>query len=436
MPSGAPPSPTAPLLTLPGGLTVAFERRAGPGFAFDLRLPVGSAHDPRGLEGAGGLLEEWLFKGATTRAGRTLDARGLQDAFDDLGVRRGGGVGAEATRLSVSGLTADLPAALHLIGDVLIRPVLPECELDVLTDLARQDLEGLQDSPTDLLAIEARRVAFPPPPGSPFAGFTHPASGTPDSLRHLTAAPLRAHLGRYGQIGAVLGIVADLDPADLLAHVTAALGDLRPGQNEPVPAAFQPGTQAHVTEEDAEQTHLSLTAPGVAPTHPDWLPWQIALTALSGGSASRLFHAVREERGLAYAVSASPVLLAGQGFLSVYAASTPSRAPETLDVLHAELARLPLGLTAAEFQRARTGLTTSLVFSGESLRGRAGSLTRDVALFGRVRPLAELRAALDALTLADINAFLAGYDPAAQLSTVTLGPDAARPARTVEAACA
>ncbi|MFD1731617.1 M16 family metallopeptidase [Deinococcus malanensis] len=125
----------------------------------------------------------------------------------------------------------------------------------------------------------------------------------------------------------MLGLVADLEPSEAFELVQRALAELRSGQVAQVPAVFRAGGRAHHTDADAEQTHLSITAPGVAPTHPDWLAWQVALTALSGGSASRLFTAVREERGLAYAVSASPVLLGGQGFLSAYAGSTPERAP-------------------------------------------------------------------------------------------------------------
>ncbi|CAM3573194.1 M16 family metallopeptidase [Deinococcus frigens] len=410
--------PASELWTLSGGLRLAFERRAGPGFAFDLRLPVGSAHDPVGQEGSSGVLEEWLFKGV---AGR--DARALQDAFDDLGVRRGGGVGPEATRMGVSGLRDDLGASLTLVADVLLRPDLPEAELPVLTDLARQDLDGLQDSPPDLLALEARRVTFPRPADSPLAGFAHPPSGTLKGLEGLTADTLRAHLDAYGQAGAVLGLVADLEQEAALSLVSDALAGLRPGRQPQATADFQAGRRVHVTDADAEQTHLSLTAPGIAPGDSRWLAWQVALTALSGGSASRLFHAVREERGLAYAVSASPVLLGGQGFLTAYAGSTPARAPETLEVMLAELARLPQGLSADEFRRARSGLRASVVFSAESMRARAGALTRDVAVFGQVRPLAELRASLDALTLESVNSFLAAYDPVSEITIVTLGPE-------------
>lgn len=412
-----PPRPEPQLWTLPGGLRVAFERRRTPGFALDLRVPVGSAHDPLGQAGSAGVLEEWLFKGA---AGR--DARALQDAFDDLGVRRGGGVGPEATRLGVSGLREDLPAALALLADVLMRPALPEGDLDVLLDLARQDLEGLEDSPSDRLAVQARQVAFPRPAGSPFEGYAHPASGTPEGLQAIRAAGLRAHLERYGQAGSVLGLVTDLEAEVVLTLVTQALGGWRAGVDEPVAASFQPGGRAHLLDPEAEQTHLSLTMPGVAPSDPAWLAWQVAITALSGGSASRLFHAVREERGLAYAVSASPVVLGGRGFLTAYAGSTPGRAAETMEVMRAELSRLPRGLSSTEFVRARAGLLSSVVFGAESLRSRVGALTRDVALFGRVRPLPELKASLQALGLEDVNDFLAGYDPLAGLTSVSLGP--------------
>lgn len=409
--------PQATVWTLAGGLRVAFERRSGPGFAFDLRVPVGSAHDPQGQEGSSAVLEEWLFKGA---AGR--DARALQDAFDDLGVRRGGGVGPEATRLSVGGLLEDLPGALELVADVLLRPELPEAELPVLLDLARQDLDALQDSPSDLLAAQARRLTFPRAPTDAAAGFAHPTSGTVGGLQAISAEGLRLHLQNYGRAGSVLGLVADLPEEEVLPLVERVFVGWRKGQHLQLEPHFQANVRANLPDRDAEQTHLSLTAPGIAPRDPRWLTWQLALTALSGGSSSRLFTAVREERGLAYAVSASPIVLGTQGFLSVYAGSTPQRAPETLEVVMAEIKRLSAGLSAAEFKRAHAGLSASVVFGGESLRGRAHALTRDLALFGQVRSVASLRADLDALTLNDVNAFLADYHPMSAVSIVSLGP--------------
>ncbi|MDO4263123.1 MAG: pitrilysin family protein, partial [Deinococcus sp.] len=380
-------------------------------------------HDPLGLEGTAGVLEEWLFKGAGGR-----DARALADAFDARGLRRGGGVGAEATRLSLSGLGTDLGAALHLLADVVCRPELPASEVPVLADLARQDLEGLQDTPEERLALHTRAAVFggprPAQRGSAMlAGYGHPVSGTHAGLSALSAESLQTAHARWGAQGSLLAVVADLSAAEIREQVEEVFGDWGPGAApEMVEPHFHAGVRSHLSHPASEQTHLSLSWPAVGADHPDYLPSQLALTAFSGGSASRLFHAVREERGLAYAAQASALLLGSQGFWQLGAASTPARAQDTLDVLLAETERLRLGLTPHEFERARRGLLTGLAFSEEGLRARAGAMLRDLVLLGRLREPGELRAQLRALTLEEVNAHLAALpDPLPGAALVTLG---------------
>ncbi|ULH15141.1 insulinase family protein [Deinococcus sp. KNUC1210] len=408
-------SPTH-LVTLPNGLTLAAEQRAGPGFAFDLRVPLGSAHDPRGHEGSVSLLEEWLTKGAGTR-----DARQFQEALDDLGLRRGGGVGAEATRFAVSGLNADLGEALSLCADLVQRPLLPDAEFGVLLDLARQDLEAMQDSPAEELALVARRLAFPAALGGHSAGYAHPSSGTLESLQHIGAADVRALFGRFGAAGSILSVVSAHPCEDVEALVRQSFGNWRTATEAPerVSLIFAPDQTTHLPG-DSQQAHLSLYWRGVDPTHPDWLPWHLSLGVLSGGSASRLFSAVREERGLAYSAQIGAQVLNDQGFMSGYAGSTPARAQETLDVMLQEVERLKQGVTDAEFLRARAALVASTVFGAESLRGRVVALTRDLSLFGAVRQPPELRAQIEALTLEDVNGFLERWEPGAP-NLVTLG---------------
>ena len=406
-------SPSSHVLTLPNGLILAAEQRPGPGFAFDLRVPVGSAHDPQSQQGSAALLEEWLGKGAGGR-----DARAFQDALDDLGLRRGGGVGAEATRFAVSGLNADLEAALALYADLVQRPQLPEGELDVLIDLARQDLEAVADSPAEQLALEARRLAFPALSGE-YAGYAHPASGTLEGLAAVSPQSVRELYTRYGAAGSILSVVSAYPVGEVERMAQELFGDWTAGNAQAVPLMFQPGVTTHLPG-DSAQAHLSLYWRGVGPTDPDWLPWHLALGVLSGGSASRIFVAVREERGLAYSASIGAQVLGGQGFIGGYAGSTPARAAETLAVMLAEFGRLKQGVTDAEFIRARDALVASTVFGAESLRGRVVALTRDLNLFGAVRQPRELRSQIEGLTLGGVNGFLGRWD-AGEPNLVTLG---------------
>ncbi|WP_293914622.1 pitrilysin family protein [Deinococcus sp.] len=401
----------ARILTLPSGLTVAFERRATPGFSFQLRLPLGSAHDPVGQEGSASLVEEWLYKGAGD-----LSAREFQDALDDLGVRRGGGLDAESTVFAASGLGEDLGGALTLFAELLRRPALPDAEVPVLLDLARQDIESALDSPADRLGLETRELLF----GA--SGFAHPSSGTLEGLAGISLASARAFQRRYGAQGAVLGVVADEEAETVFELAGRLFGDWHGGDAPALTPHPQLGRTHHL-HDDSFQTHFTLTGRGVSPHSPDWFAWHLALTALSGGSASRLFHAVREERGLAYSVMAGPQLIGSEALLSGYAASTPERAPETLAVMLSELERWRRGLTRPEFERARSALMASTVFGSESIRARSGGMVRDLALFGRVREPGQMRGDIAALSYQGVNAFLSSYDPG-PLSLVSLGPAA------------
>ena len=56
------------------------------------------------------------------------------------------------------------------------------------------------------------------------------------------------------------------------------------------------------------------------------------------------------------------------------------------------------GVEAEELDTMRAGLKSSLIMQQESSMSRAGSLASDWFYLGRVRPLDEISAALDALT--------------------------------------
>jgi predicted Zn-dependent peptidase len=70
----------------------------------------------------------------------------------------------------------------------------------------------------------------------------------------------------------------------------------------------------------------------------------------------------------------------------------------------------------------RAGLKSALIMQQESSMSRSASLAADWYHLGRVRPLDEVSAALDALTPADVSAFAARMELDA-MTILTLGPD-------------
>jgi predicted Zn-dependent peptidase len=132
----------------PNGLTVALEERDFPGVAFQLLVPAGAVNDPEGLEGASTLLEGWLWKGAGE-----LDARGLAQALDALGVRRSSGAGLEYTAFAASFLPEVLEEVFRLYALLLTRPRLPEEGFEAVRSVALQSLLSLEDQPARKLFL-------------------------------------------------------------------------------------------------------------------------------------------------------------------------------------------------------------------------------------------------------------------------------------------
>jgi predicted Zn-dependent peptidase len=134
-----------------------------------------------------------------------------------------------------------------------------------------------------------------------------------------------------------------------------------------------------------------------------------------------LFSEIREKRGLCYSVSAGYSSLPQIGTVLCYAGTSNERAQETLDAFLHELRRLSQGATADELSRAKIGLKAGTVMSGESSSARAGAIARDWFMRGRIRTLDEILAAIDAVTLEQLNEYLAGR-PVENVTTVLIGP--------------
>lgn len=164
-------------------------------------------------------------------------------------------------------------------------------------------LRRADENPETVAGRELARLLYA---GHPYA---HPTPGTAESVGRLARDQVVAfHRQHYRPDTAVVAVVGDVSVAEVRRAVQARLGSwgappVPPAvipQASPVPS---PATRALPRE--LTQATVFLGAPAVRQDHPDYFPLLVANYVLGGGSASRLYSRVREERGLAYAVSSS-----------------------------------------------------------------------------------------------------------------------------------
>lgn len=395
--------------TLPNGLRVLYEPMPWlPTLSCSLMVPLGSATDPEGAEGSATVMHEWLQRGAGE-----LNSRALSDAFEDLGVRRGGNAGRENSTLGAGFLAADIGKALPLLADMVKRPRFEAAEFEPAVELAQEELRSLEDAPTQRLfeALTARFLASPQ---------RRSAFGTPEGLAALTPDGVRQDFAeRVGPGGAILALAGGSSWEEVLQVVEDAFGAWQ-GGTQPIPEPRLAAAGQHHVPADTSQLQLGLAYPSPLMGTDEGYLYSLALNVLSGSMGARLFTEVREKRGLVYSVSAGMRMLRGLGFTIGYAGTTTERAAETLEVFLAELDRLAEGVSAEELERSRTGLLSSIVMRGESSGATAARLSTDAYFLGRARTLAEASQRVEAVTLQEVNDYLAA-NPVPTPTIVTLG---------------
>jgi predicted Zn-dependent peptidase len=396
--------------TFPNGLTLLAEQMPGmQSAAMTLLVPAGSATDPVDRSGSASVLSDLILRGAGNR-----DNRQLTEYLDGLGLQRSSSVGVHHSRLGCAALADKVVEGLSAYADILQRPHLPETGFEAARDLALQSLAGLEDEPRQKLLIKLREWHLPAPYG-------RSTLGEKEHLQKLTIDLCRVDFQmRYHARDAIISFAGNVDFERLKAEVEQHFGKWN-GRSVHPPTLMPPPGNYHFEEQKSEQTHIGIAYRSVPETHEDYYVARMAIEVLSGGMSGRLFTEIREKRALVYSVGASYSSLKGIGSIFGYAGTSNDRAQATLDCFLAEIHRLAEGVHADELDRAKIGLKASTIMTGESTSARAGAIAHDYFMRGRIRTLEEITAAIDAVSVEQVNAYLK-HNPPGPFTIVIVGP--------------
>jgi predicted Zn-dependent peptidase len=307
----------------------------------------------------------------------------------------------------------ELNDALTVYRDVMCNPHLPESQLEDGRQVCFQEIWATEDDLSRRAIRKLRERFFGDPDG-------RHADGSIDSVTSITQNDIQKFWQRYYQpSGTIIAVAGKIDFESLKSHVGQLFESWEPNAVEPVESTGEIHGSHHIQFE-SEQTQIALAWPGVSYSDPDFYRHRAAIGVLSDGMSSRLFHEVREKRGLCYSVSASAVSVGDRGAVIAYSGTSSARAQETLDVLVQELTKLKEGVREEELSRLKVQFRSGLIMQQESCRSRAGSIASDWDRLGRVRTLDEITEIITGLNVDSINQHITEKPPQ-NFDLVTLG---------------
>ncbi len=337
---------------------------------------VGSRAETAAENGISHFMEHMLFKGTENRT-----AAQIASEMDAIGGNLNAYTTREYTCYYAKSVDEDVETVFDILSDMYTSSCLAEAETELERGVILEEISMYEDSPEDVAQETLAKLVF----GSDPLGYG--IAGTRETVSNIKASDLRAFMQKYYTAkNTVIAICGNYDEAKILYLCERYFGSVPEGKSytDYGTAPFCAGKKEK--QKDIEQTHIAIALPGVPQNSDERYVMSTLCGVFGGGMSSRLFQKIREEKGLAYSIYASPEGFKNAGILNIYAGVSPDKADLVCDLIRCEMQDiLKNGLTEEEFLRSKSQMRASYIMGQESVSGRMQVLGRNMLLYDKIQ---------------------------------------------------
>jgi len=404
---------------LPNGLTVLTERMPGlRSVTVGIWVRRGSRHETQELNGICHFIEHAVFKGTQRRT--ALD---IAIESDRLGGHLDAFTTHEMTGFTMKVADTALAGAFDLLSDMLAAPRFDPVDLEREQKVIIEEMKMVEDTPDEFLGELFNAAYFPG------HALGRPIEGTAETVSSFDPARTATFHGReFAPHNLVIAAAGNIDHAQLVEMAARAFGEGTEGGQEfyVTTGEFRPPSPAAPIlierKKELEQAHLIVAAPWPSARSADRYAGSLLASIIGGSTSSRLWQAIREERGLAYSVGAGASAFTDTGVFTIYAGTSPAQLDEVLELSLHELRRaVRESVTDEELRLAKDQSVSSILLGLESSSARAGALARQEIVHGRRVTPDEIITLLEEVTPEDVQAVARACFTSETLALAALG---------------
>jgi zinc protease len=383
-------------LISPGGIEAWFVQDATvPLIAMEYAFGGGATQDPADKPGVGNMVASLIDEGSGDLDSKTfherLDRRAIELSFTST---------RDTFRGSLRMLKDTRDEAFDLLRMSLTSPHFDAADVE---RIRAQIMSGLRRDTTNPSALAGRKfleLAFGDHP------YGRQSGGTLESVPKIDVADMKDYVRRVlAKDTLKIAVVGDVDPATLGALLDKTFGGL-PAKASLVPVAdvqaAKPPQRAFIPL-DVPQTVVTFGGPGIMRHDPNFMAGYVVNHILGGGGlSSRLYHEVREKRGLAYSVYESLLWMDHSAVFVGNTGTRADRAGETVDAIEKEIRRMAEdGPTQQELDEAKSYLKGSQMLALDTSSKLAAAMLQYQLDKLPIDYIEKRNAIVDAVTLED-----------------------------------
>jgi len=360
---------------------------------------AGSRYENRKNSGISHFLEHMAFKGTEKRP----TAMDISSLIDGMGGEFNAFTGKETTGYYIKSSKDKVETSLDVLSDMLMHSKFDPDEIEKEKGVIIEEINLYEDMPARKIGDIYEQLLY----GDTPMGWD--IAGNKDVIRSITRSDFLTYLGElYSGSNLTVVVAGGVNTDEAFAQVEKYFGQMKQFNTKTFEKLTETQTKPAVLVKlkQTEQVHIALGVRTIPVGSPKRYPLSVLSAILGGGMSSRLFHEIREKRGLAYYVRSSSDEYADVGTFVSTAGVDPKRVTEAIEVMVAEYGSVSQGtmnVTDEELRKSKEFLKGHLVLDLEDSRSVSGFYAHQELLEEKIENPDEVIAQIEKVTKDDVD---------------------------------
>jgi len=402
---------------LPNGLKIITVPMSVQSVTGMLMVGVGSRSEQDRVSGISHFLEHMAFKGTTKRPSALV----ISEEIDAIGAEHNAFTGKEFTGYYIKAGSGKLELVIDMLADMLQHSLLKPDEIERERGVITEEINMIEDNPGGKVTRTVENLLYKKSP------LGRAIIGSKQSVAAISRTDLLNHLKDWytpSNIALVVaGGVSHSQVTKLAASYLEGWKDKSSDIEPPPTIEKQTQPQILLEKKKTEQTHMIVAIRAFKRSDPRRHALSVLASLLGGGMSSRLFHEVRERRGLAYSIHAYTQRYNDAGYLAIKAGLDTKRLPEALKVVVSELDRVRTQkVPPKELLKAKEYLKGNFILRLEDSEEVASFYATNWLLEHKLYTPSQLLDDITSVTASDLKSVADDIIKNSNLNLATIGP--------------
>ncbi len=366
---------------------------------------AGSRYENKNNNGVSHFLEHMAFKGTKKRP----TALEIASLFDGIGAESNAFTGKEYTGYYIKSAASKVEISLDVLSDMLTNLLLDSKEIEKEKGVILEEINLYEDTPTRRIGDLFENLLY----GDVPMGWD--IGGEKEVIKKVTREDFVSYMGKfYSATNMTIVIAGKMDVNNMRKMIEKYFSGINKFKTNLASkvAEKQKKPKVAIKHKKTEQAHFAIGVRTVGLLdEKDRYALSILSAILGGGMSSRLFHEVREKRGLAYYVRTTSQSYTDCGYLATFVGADPKRIDEAISVVCEEYKKIQKNgeITKEELKKAKEYAKGHFVLELEDTMSVAIMYGMSALLEKKLENPDEIIAKTDAVSLKDIERVVKKY---------------------------